>query len=169
MEDFNRRTMMQLADGASLTAFGGDAALALPRSVSTAERLALLAPRMTAAGVPTSDIDAIRQANPEPGRWTAAWNALGDRHRAAAGALFSDGQLRPAGEAYQRAALAYHFGRLVQADSEADTARAVAMSARSGADALDLLDPAKALPGGANRPAARHLSIDGGRLSIGHA
>lgn len=140
MTRLNRRMMMQLGAGASLAAFGADAALARS-ATTTAETLAQLTPRMEAAGVAASDIEAIRLADPALGRWTAAWNALGDKHRNSAAALLADGYVQPAGEAYQHAALAYHFGRVVPADGAADTARAEALAARSGADALDLLDP----------------------------
>lgn len=142
MAQINRRTMLQFSAGAGLSAATLNGAQAHERQISTtAEALDSLAPRMRLAGVPMADIESIRTQAPALGKWTQAWSDIGARHVAAAQELLMEGYVQPAGEHYQQASLAYHFGRLVPADDAAVARRADELAAQVGADALTLLDP----------------------------
>lgn len=142
MAHINRRTMLQFSAGAGLSAATLNGAQAHEHQVSTtAEALDSLAPRMRMAGVPMADIEAVRSRAPALSQWTEAWSEIGARHVAAAQELLTEGYVQPAGERYQRASLAYHFGRLIPADDAALALRAEELAARAGADALTLLDP----------------------------
>lgn len=137
MAQINRRMMLQFGAGAGLSAAALDGAQAHERQISTtAEALDSLAPRMKLAGVPAADIEAVRSKAPALNAWAKAWSEVAERHIGAAQELMTEGYVQPAGEHYQQAALAYHFGGLIAA-GEAGVAKARA----AGAGALTLLDP----------------------------
>jgi 2,6-dihydroxypseudooxynicotine hydrolase len=71
------------------------------------------APRFVSQGVDFNDflrVTAPLETWPE---WLPAWEANGDRHAALAREAEGAGRTRTAGEAWNRAALSYHFGKFV--------------------------------------------------------
>ncbi|WP_141653160.1 hypothetical protein [Phenylobacterium immobile] len=141
MAQLNRRAMLQFSAGAGLTATTLNGAQAHERQISTtAEALDSLAPRMRLAGVPLTDIEAVRAKAPALNGWTQAWTEIAERHLGAAQELLTEGYVQPAGEHHQQAAMAYHFARLIPGDDKT-TQQAAELAVTIGADALALLDP----------------------------
>lgn len=103
--------------------------------------LRLWGPRCVLGGVDLNDFNSTVAAIETWEGWLDAWWVLGERHVAWAEEAAEEGRPRTAGEAYARAAAAFHFGKFVWVlDGERNreaTLRAVAASRA----ALRILDP----------------------------
>src|SRR5919206_2016232 len=99
------------------------------------------APRFTSQGVDPNDFARTTAPLERWAEWLPAWCALGERHAQLAREAQELGRTRTAGEAWVRAALAYHFAKfvwMVDLERHRDAAdRAVAALRRAHA----LLDP----------------------------
>lgn len=71
------------------------------------------APRFIASGVDMNDFRAVTAGIQTWEEWLPAWRANGDLHAALAEEAEGLGRSRTAGEAWNRAALSYHFGKFV--------------------------------------------------------
>ena len=78
-----------------------------------AEAIAHWAPRFVANGVDFNDFQSVTGSIDSWAEWLPAWRANGDMHAALAREAEEDGRTRTAGEAWNRAALSYHFGKFV--------------------------------------------------------
>jgi pimeloyl-ACP methyl ester carboxylesterase len=83
------------------------------------------APRFVQAGVDANDFERTTAAVERWEDWLDAWSALGDEHADAARDAEAGGRRVTAGDAWLRAAVAYHFGKFVWVLDEARS-RAVA-------------------------------------------
>jgi pimeloyl-ACP methyl ester carboxylesterase len=83
------------------------------------------APRFVQAGVDYNDFVRITAGIERWEDWLDAWCASGDEHAELAAEAEAGGRLRTAGEAWLRAAVAYHFGKFVWV-LDAERARAAA-------------------------------------------
>lgn len=98
--------------------------------------LADWAPRFVLRGVDYNDFLRTTSGLASWSQWHAAWRALGDRHARLAAAA----EGLTAGQAWVRAALAYHFGRFLwQEPAEYEATSRLAVSALGCG--LDLVDP----------------------------
>ena len=70
-------------------------------------------PRFVANGVDTNDFRTVTGSVETWEEWLPAWRANGDLHAELARAAEHAGRTRTAGEAWNRAALSYHFGKFV--------------------------------------------------------
>jgi 2,6-dihydroxypseudooxynicotine hydrolase len=71
------------------------------------------APRFVANGVDMNDFQTVTASVETWDEWLPAWRANGDLHAALAREAEDAGRSRTAGEAWNRAALSYHFGKFV--------------------------------------------------------
>lgn len=71
------------------------------------------APRFVANGVDINDFQSVTGSVETWAEWLPAWRANGDMHAGLAEEAERDGRTRTAGEAWNRAALSYHFGKFV--------------------------------------------------------
>lgn len=71
------------------------------------------APRFVSQGVDFNDFQRTTASIETWDEWLPAWTEAGDRHRLLAEDAKASGALLTAGEAYVRAALAYHFAKFV--------------------------------------------------------
>src|SRR5918911_5246705 len=71
------------------------------------------APRFTSQGVDPNDFTRTTAPLERWAEWLPAWCALGERHAQLAREAQELGRTRTAGEAWVRAALAYHFAKFV--------------------------------------------------------
>ena len=71
------------------------------------------APRFVANGVDMNDFHTVTASVETWDGWLPAWRANGDLHAALAREAEDAGRSRTAGEAWNRAALSYHFGKFV--------------------------------------------------------
>jgi pimeloyl-ACP methyl ester carboxylesterase len=71
------------------------------------------APRFTSQGVDMNDFRAVTDGLERWDEWLPAWAASGDRHTELAVEAEAHGRDRSAGEAWVRAALAFHFAKFV--------------------------------------------------------
>ena len=71
------------------------------------------APRFVANGVDMNDFQTVTASVESWDEWLPAWRANGDLHAALALEAERAGRSRSAGEAWNRAALSYHFGKFV--------------------------------------------------------
>lgn len=69
--------------------------------------------RFVVRGVDYGDVVRLSQSVREWGDWLPAWTAIADEHAALAREWEMAGSTRSAGEAWNRAALGYHFGRFL--------------------------------------------------------
>ena len=100
------------------------------------------APRFVMNGVDFNDfLRTIERVETWDG-WLDAWSELGDEHLAHAREEEEAGHGLTAGEAYIRAAVAYHFGKFVWVLDEARHRRATEQALSAYYDGLRLLDPA---------------------------
>jgi dienelactone hydrolase len=83
------------------------------------------APRFVQAGVDYNDFVATTSRAETWNEWLNVWCANGDMHAGLAEEAESQGRTRTAGEAWARAAVAYHFGKFVWV-LDADRSRAAA-------------------------------------------
>jgi dienelactone hydrolase len=98
-------------------------------------------PRFVVRGVDHGDVVRLSESIQEWDDWLPAWMAVADEHAARAREWELAGSARSAGEAWNRAALGYHFGRFL---SVRDRAAYDACSERAVAalrEAHRLLDP----------------------------
>ena len=100
------------------------------------------APRFTTQGVDMNDFRATTQGLEEWSEWLPAWAALGDRHTELALEAEAEGRTRSAGEAWVRAALAFHFAKFVWMVDMAEHDRAEQRAISSLYNAHRHLDPA---------------------------
>jgi len=78
-----------------------------------AAAIAHWAPRFVANGVDINDFQAVTGSIETWAEWLPAWRANGDRHAGFAREAERAGRTRTAGEAWNRAALSYHFAKFV--------------------------------------------------------
>jgi pimeloyl-ACP methyl ester carboxylesterase len=78
-----------------------------------AAAIAHWAPRFVANGVDMNDFQSVTGAVETWEEWLPAWRANGDMHAGLAREAEEVGRTRTAGEAWNRAALSYHFGKFV--------------------------------------------------------
>ena len=78
-----------------------------------AAAIAHWAPRFVANGVDMNDFQTVTASVEAWEEWLPAWRANGDMHAGLAREAEDAGRLRTAGEAWNRAALSYHFGKFV--------------------------------------------------------
>jgi 2,6-dihydroxypseudooxynicotine hydrolase len=78
-----------------------------------AAAIAHWAPRFVANGVDMNDFQTVTGSIETWAEWLPAWRANGDRHAGLAQKAEKAGRTRTAGEAWNRAALSYHFGKFV--------------------------------------------------------
>jgi dipeptidyl aminopeptidase/acylaminoacyl peptidase len=78
-----------------------------------AAAIAHWAPRFVTNGVDFNDFQRVTSGVERWEEWLPAWVANGDEHAAAARDAEERGRSRTAGEAWNRAALSYHFGKFV--------------------------------------------------------
>jgi pimeloyl-ACP methyl ester carboxylesterase len=78
-----------------------------------AAAIAHWAPRFVANGVDMNDFQRVTASVETWEEWLPAWVANGDAHAALAREAEERGRSRTAGEAWNRAALSYHFGKFV--------------------------------------------------------
>jgi pimeloyl-ACP methyl ester carboxylesterase len=71
------------------------------------------APRFVTNGVDLNDFQTVTGSIERWEEWLPAWRANGDMHARLAGEAEAAGRTRTAGEAWNRAALSYHFGKFV--------------------------------------------------------
>jgi len=71
------------------------------------------APRFVTNGVDMNDFQTVTASVERWEEWLPAWVANGDMHAALAREAEEQGRTRTAGEAWNRAALSYHFGKFV--------------------------------------------------------
>ncbi len=99
-------------------------------------------PRFTASGVDASDYARVTAGLSSWEEWCAGWTTAGRDHVALADAAHQDGRSLSAGEAYQRAATYFHFGKFLFVH-DLEQARAThRMAVESLQRALPLLRPA---------------------------
>ncbi|NNN04017.1 MAG: alpha/beta hydrolase, partial [Acidimicrobiaceae bacterium] len=99
-------------------------------------------PRFTASGVDASDYARVTSQLQSWNDWCAGWSRAGDDHVALADAALGEGRTLSAGEALQRAATYYHFGKFLFVH-DLDQARATHERAVDAATrGLPLLSPA---------------------------
>ena len=113
-----------------------------------AAAIAHWAPRFVANGVDINDFQSVTESVETWAEWLPAWRANGDRHAGLAREAEGAGRTRTAGEAWNRAALSYHFGKFVWMLD------------------LDLYRDCTLLAVEALRQAHRHLDPDAERLEI---
>jgi len=122
-------------------------------------------PRIQTAGITALDAERlIAEAGDWPS-WCATWVKEGERHLALGAEAAGQGRMVTAGEAYQRAALAFHFGQFMFFDDLAQKERAAARRVEAYRRAApNLVPPAEtvaipfrggALQGYLRRPAAK--------------
>jgi pimeloyl-ACP methyl ester carboxylesterase len=78
-----------------------------------AAAIAHWAPRFVANGVDMNDFQTVTGSVETWAEWLPAWRANGDMHATLAREAEEAGRARTAGEAWNRAALSYHFGKFV--------------------------------------------------------
>jgi 2,6-dihydroxypseudooxynicotine hydrolase len=78
-----------------------------------AAAIAHWAPRFVANGVDLNDFQTVTGSVETWVEWLPAWHANGDMHARLAWEAEEGGRTRTAGEAWNRAALSYHFGKFV--------------------------------------------------------
>jgi pimeloyl-ACP methyl ester carboxylesterase len=78
-----------------------------------AAAIAHWAPRFVANGVDMNDFQTVTGSVETWAEWLPAWSANGDTHAGLAREAEEAGRTRTAGEAWNRAALSYHFGKFV--------------------------------------------------------
>jgi pimeloyl-ACP methyl ester carboxylesterase len=78
-----------------------------------AAAIAHWAPRFVANGVDFNDFQSVTGSIDSWAEWLPAWRANGDMHAGLAREAEANGRTRTAGEAWNRAALSYHFGKFV--------------------------------------------------------
>src|SRR5438445_1230023 len=78
-----------------------------------AAAIAHWAPRFVANGVDFNDFQRVTAGVERWEEWLPAWVASGDEHAALAREAEERNRSRTAGEAWNRAALSYHFGKFV--------------------------------------------------------
>jgi 2,6-dihydroxypseudooxynicotine hydrolase len=78
-----------------------------------AAAIAHWAPRFVTNGVDMNDFQTVTASVETWDEWLPAWRANGDMHADVAREAESAGRSRTAGEAWNRAALSYHFGKFV--------------------------------------------------------
>jgi pimeloyl-ACP methyl ester carboxylesterase len=78
-----------------------------------AAAIAHWAPRFVTNGVDMNDFHAVTRSVETWEEWLPAWRANGDMHAGLAREAEAAGRPRTAGEAWNRAALSYHFGKFV--------------------------------------------------------
>jgi 2,6-dihydroxypseudooxynicotine hydrolase len=99
------------------------------------------APRFTANGVDPNDLARTTSAIEDWAGWLDGWETLANAYEARAVQAESQGRLRSAGEFYQRASIALHFGEFVWFEDLERHNEAAARSARLMRRSLSLLDP----------------------------
>lgn len=98
-------------------------------------------PRMLVAGVPHGDILRLIDETGEWLNWCATWSAEGAKHFAMGEEAERAGRMVTAGEAYQRAALFYHFGQFMFFDDLEQKRAASGHKVAAYARAAPLLRP----------------------------
>ncbi len=78
-----------------------------------AAAIAHWAPRFVTNGVDMNDFQTVTGSVETWEEWLPAWRANGDQHAGLAREAEAAGRTRTAGEAWNRAALSYHFGKFV--------------------------------------------------------
>ena len=78
-----------------------------------AAAIAHWAPRFCSNGVDMNDFQTVTASIENWEQWLPAWRANGDMHSGLASEAEAAGRSRTAGEAWNRAALSYHFGKFV--------------------------------------------------------
>jgi 2,6-dihydroxypseudooxynicotine hydrolase len=99
------------------------------------------APRFTSQGVDMNDFRAVTDGLERWEEWLPAWSASGDRHTELALEAEARGYARTAGEAWVRAALAFHFAKFVWMVDVAEHDRAEGRAISSLYNAHRHLDP----------------------------
>ena len=99
------------------------------------------APRFTTQGVDANDFKRVTGSLERWDGWLAAWCANGDRHAELAAEAEAAGHRVTAGQAWNRAALSYHFAKFVWVLDMAEHRRATASSVAALQRAHAMLDP----------------------------
>ena len=128
-------------------------------------------PRMMVAGLTHGDIVRLIEETGDWPNWCATWSAEGARHVAMGEEAEAAARLVTAGEAYQRAALFYHFGQFMFFDDLTQKWAAVDRKVAAYARAAPLLlPPAKAVAvvfeGGVLRGYLRQPAAGSGALVV---
>jgi 2,6-dihydroxypseudooxynicotine hydrolase len=99
------------------------------------------APRFVSQGVDFNDFQRVTGPLETWPEWLPAWEANGDLHAVLAREAEEAGRLRTAGEAWNRAALSYHFGKFVWMVDMDRYRRAADKAVAALREAHRLLDP----------------------------